>query len=468
MSKLYKTVVFFSTSLLLVGCQGIDSISKTDGPQSILNFSKKLIGPEAQSDDDHVASKLSISDILEGPIAKGELSKDFPTAMRSVLDEDPLILSRLRTAEARLASVDLSRAQKEFQVAGTIYGGIEDVTDETTGVAFSLSATRIISDGGILDATIRAKVFSAESALQDFRVTQEDRAYALGSIWIELEKYQALKNLIDSRLDVLDPLIEQLEQVADAGLGDVSSVAAAQRTVATIKLSAANISEGLAQAELNYINAFGSLPSNLPYDAGYISENVPNTVSEEMVRKAPMILSKYATYQATLENVLAAHAKDKFNIGFEARAMRPFAGSEYDSDESIGLVARKTLFSGGIYELEIKEAEALVNDSTEQIRAAYREGERVIRTAQQNITAMDRAIKLSRNNSEVTKDEITYLRQQLIIGGSTLDSVLSAEARLYEAENKETSFIAERRRSELLIMATLGLLGNLLDLQRIE
>ena len=73
---------------------------------------------------------------------------------------------------------------------------------------------------------------------------------------------------------------------------------------------------------------------------------------------------------------------------------------------------------------------------------------------------MDLAIKLSRDNSAVTKDEIAYLRQQLIIGGSTLDSVLSAEARLYEAENKETTFIAERRKSELLILSGLGLLES--------
>ena len=69
------------------------------------------------------------------------MGKDFLTAMRSVLDKDPLILSRLRSAEASLASVELSEAQKEFQVTGTVYGGIEDVTDETAGVAYLLHPT---------------------------------------------------------------------------------------------------------------------------------------------------------------------------------------------------------------------------------------------------------------------------------------------------------------------------------------
>ena len=73
------------------------------------------------------------------------------------------------------------------------------------------------------------------------------------------------------------------------------------------------------------------------------------------------------------------------------------------------------------------------------------------------------AISMARENAKVTTDEIRYLKQQLIIGGSTLDSVLSAEARLYEAE-AEINFIAEQRKAHLLILASLSLLSNLTDL----
>ena len=50
-------------------------------------------------------------------------------------------------------------------------------------------------------------------------------------------------------------------------------------------------------------------------------------------------------------------AKKGLDVGFEARVMRPYAGSNYDSDESIGLVGRKTLFNGGLLESQIKEAQ---------------------------------------------------------------------------------------------------------------
>ena len=175
-------------------------------------------------------------------------------------------------------------------------------------------------------------------------------------------------------------------------------------------------------------------------------------------------MSQYANYKGSLARVLLIKAKGDFNIGFEARAMRPFAGSSHDSDESVGLVARKTLFNGKMFESELKEAEAQVAKVAAQIRATFREGVRTIETAQQNIDSMDKAIVLARENASITAEEIIYLKQQLVIGGSTLDSVLSAEARLYDAESNEINFLAEKRKSQLIILSALVLLSRTLDL----
>ena len=95
-----------------------------------------------------------------------------------------------------------------------------------------------------------------------------------------------------------------------------------------------------------------------------------------------------------------------------------------------------------------------------------REGEKAVRLALQNIESMDKAIMLAQQNAKVTSDEILYLRKQLVIGGSTLDSVLSAEARLYEAESKEIYYLAERRKSQLTMLGTLGLMSPSLGIDQ--
>ena len=74
------------------------------------------------------------------------------------------------------------------------------------------------------------------------------------------------------------------------------------------------------------------------------------------------------------------------------------------------------------------------------------------------------AIDLSQKTAKDTSDEIAYLRQQLIIGGSTLDKVLSAEARLYEAQSKEIDFRAEKQIAEAQMLAGLGLLMEALSM----
>jgi hypothetical protein len=75
---------------------------------------------------------------------------------------------------------------------------------------------------------------------------------------------------------------------------------------------------------------------------------------------------------------------------------------------------------------------------------------------------MDMAIRLARESAEVTAAEIAYLKRQLIIGGSTIDAVLSAEARLYDAEAKEVRFLAEKQKSELMVLSSLGILSKIL------
>ena len=172
-----------------------------------------------------------------------------------------------------------------------------------------------------------------------------------------------------------------------------------------------------------------------------------------------MLKAQYASYRSSLAQVKALRAKDGFDVGFEARAMRPFAGSEYDSDESIGLVGRKTLFNGGMLASEIKKAEAVAEARLAQIKATFRTGSRSVEAAMQNIDSMEKAILIARENAKLTSDEIVHLRQQLIIGGSTLDSVLSAEARLCEAESKEIKFLTEKYKSQVLIASSLGLLS---------
>ena len=152
-------------------------------------------------------------------------------------------------------------------------------------------------------------------------------------------------------------------------------------------------------------------------------------------------------------------------VGFETKIQRPFAQSGYDSDESIGFVVRKTLFNGDKLNSEILEAQAAVDRQEASVKDVYLSGRAAAEKALQSISSMNRAIDMARSNAKALKDEILLLRKQLVIGQSTLDGVLSAEARLYDAESKEISFTADRRRAQLSMVATIGRFASMIGIK---
>jgi outer membrane protein TolC len=453
---------------VLTACQPLDfgKIKPDFGqiktvPASILGIGKRSISSKNEDTKGAAAeTPLPLKDILGDSLAMKNRGMDFLTTIKFALDTDPEIVSKRRNIDVKLASVGAFEAKKDFQVGTTLYGGIEDITDSTMGLAMAINASRLVFDGGNLDSQIASSVFEVEASKMELTATIDHRANELFKKWLELEKYKSLQAQINKRLSVLDPLIDQLEKVAQAGVGDVSKVTAAQRTVSAIRVEKTSIAEGLAQAQLDFANAFGDINNGISFDYDFITGLVPSEIDNSFVQNSPVLKSQYASYQSSLARINALRAKDGFNVGFEARAMRPFAGSEYDSDESIGLVGRKTLFNGGMLESEIKEAEAVSEARLAQIKVTYRSGARSVQAALQNIESMEKAILIARENAKLTSDEIVHLRQQLIIGGSTLDSVLSAEARLYGAESKEIKFITKKYKSEVLIVSTLGLLSE--------
>ena len=89
--------------------------------------------------------------------------------------------------------------------------------------------------------------------MQNYLSKLEERTLSALQSWVELERYQELNSLIEARLIVLDPLIDKLEQVAAAGVGDVSQVAAAQRTVALIRVTQTDVKKNLNKHKLNFI-----------------------------------------------------------------------------------------------------------------------------------------------------------------------------------------------------------------------
>ena len=242
-----------------------------------------------------VNSPLPLQDIIESSLSTENPGTNFTETIKYALETDPEIIGKQRQVEAKIATVRAAEAGNDFQVGATLYGGIEDVTDNTKGVALAVDAKRLVFDSGKLELQIASSTFELEASRMDLAATLNQRAAELLRRWLELEKYKLLQEQIDKRLSVLDPLIDQLEKVAKAGIGDVSKVTAAQRTVSAIRVEQTSISEGLAQAQLEFSNAFGSISAGIVFDYDLISNLVPAEIDANLVQNSPALKSLYAS-----------------------------------------------------------------------------------------------------------------------------------------------------------------------------
>ncbi len=439
------------TTLVLMACEQANS-----------SFLKNLTGAsKVTTNEDESTGELKpvldLGAMIEGSRSRVDVDAGFKRALLQALDHDPAVLAAKGEAAVTRASLRVTETGFDTQIKATVLGGIEDVTDETAGVAAILTANRLLYDGGMLDAKIDAEASLVKAADQAYVTMRGQRALELAVAWIELERYQSLELLINSRLAVLDPLLIQLERVASSGVGDVSQIASARRIVSSILVAKTSVSEKYQQARISFVNGFGRLPSSARYEASWVSSRLPvSSSARKLAENSPGLLAQYWAYRAAEASVLAIKAKNDFSIGLNVKLQQPFGGSGADSAESVGLVLTKEFYRGDQLISQVERAEAVARLKAAKVFSTYRKSELAILAARQMVKSMEKAINLARNNADSSREETEYLKKQLIIGGSTLESVLSAEARLYDAESKEIGFKAERQRAQATIIALTG------------
>ena len=187
--KYVNSVVVLCTATFLLACQELNIGDLRQKPASIVKVVKDSVQSVVpKSNSAERIGGLSLGAIVDGSLARDALGSDFNEVMKTALVKDPVIISARRNADAKFSAIQSAKAQKDFQVSSTVYGGIEDITDNTKGVALALNASRLVFDGGALDAQIEAAKFQAESSKLKFVVTVNERALKLGELWVELEK----------------------------------------------------------------------------------------------------------------------------------------------------------------------------------------------------------------------------------------------------------------------------------------
>ena len=125
----------------------------------------------------------------------------------------------------------------------------------------------------------------------------------------------------------MNPLILQLEKIAEAGVGDASKVASAQRTLSGILVKKTELAQRLEKSRLDFVNSFGSLPGKAKFDGTEISKLVPNSLDESYISKAPSLLADFDSYRAASK--FGGSKNSRSCAGFESAYRDPLVGGSW-------------------------------------------------------------------------------------------------------------------------------------------
>jgi len=408
-----------------------------------------------------VSEVLSVQSLLaETSSAKVDITLGFPDAVADAVRIDPQTHSARQAVLVGSSSLDELRAQLQPQISGRVYAGIQDVDAGDAGAAATLNLSQIVFDGGILDNRISAANFEKQAAFENYRSVLNQRAFDATVAWIDLNRYERLNRLIKARLEVLNPLINQLEQVASAGIGDATTVASAKRQVTMIRVTETQIQEQYQQAREKFTRTFGQLPRSSSYDASLILKAVPSNVSDASVMASPAVMQAYNRYMSAEASARAVEARKSVSMSLEGALTEPADGSPDNSSASVGFVLRKNLYDGGALEAQIEGARQDAEGRRSLLEGAFREILEKTQDARQTITATRASVELARENAKIAREEIDILRKQLSIGQSTLSSVLQAEARLYDAEANMINFTTNGVIAQVTLLSVIGRLSE--------
>ena len=165
MRYIVNRTVWLVCLLFLRGCNQLDFSDLSKPPSKALKSIKvKLVRPASNQEDSAApVSKfraMTLEKILKDQGPAVDFGLGFAGSIQAAVAGDPSIVAAGRELQEKKLSIESIEAQKDFQVTGSVYGGVEDVTDNTKGVAVVVNANRLLFDGGGLDSEIAASSFN--------------------------------------------------------------------------------------------------------------------------------------------------------------------------------------------------------------------------------------------------------------------------------------------------------------------
>ena len=393
------------------------------------------------------------------------LSADTKT-WNDVVTNSPEILA------AEIAIIDAQReaeivaTAKGLQVNSTIQAGSMSLVDEKNGMLGSINIDKLVTDFGQTDArTLQANV-NIEIAKLNYLSVVEKQLLTAGLALNAWESGYEVINLTFSKQVLAEPLIENLRRLAVAGQIDATQLAAAEQQFAQLELTKARSMEAVKKAEIIINKFFNKTPDQLKIDLQELENFTSKLGKTKPIQSVTYRIAQQRKAAADM-TLLVHKTSDKGSIVARSKLDVP-AADNMETDATVGIVYSKILRDGGRHEKITNQLEAKIRLAEADMLSAMVE----VKSKDADLRAVKTIVKSSNalrmdliNNLQ---DQISQLEDQLAIGTTSFNELLSSHIELYQLQREEIESFSELRRVNLELIAVSGLLPEFMNVRLFE
>lgn len=390
------------------------------------------------------------------------LSADTKTWNDVVTNSPEILAAEIAILDAQ-REAEIVATAKGLQVNSTIQAGSMSLVDEKNGMLGSINIDKLVTDFGQTDArTLQANV-NIEIAKLNYLSVVEKQLLTAGLALNAWESGYEVINLTFSKQVLAEPLIENLRRLAVAGQIDATQLAAAEQQFAQLELTKARSMEAVKKAEIIINKFFNKTPDQLKIDLQELENFTSKLGKTKPIQSVTYRIAQQRKAAADM-TLLVHKTSDKGSIVARSKLDVP-AADNMETDATVGIVYSKILRDGGRHEKITNQLEAKIRLAEADMLSAMVE----VKSKDADLRAVKTIVKsanaLRMDLINNLQDQISQLEDQLAIGTTSFNELLSSHIELYQLQREEIESFSELRRINLELIAVSGRLPEFMNVR---
>ena len=378
------------------------------------------------------------------------LSADTKTWNDVVTNSAEILAAEIAILDAKREAEVIATA-KELQVNSSLQAGSMSISDEKNGALGTLNVDQLISDFGQTDSKIMQANANVELASLNYLNTIDNQLLQAALALNAWEAGYELMNLTYSKQVLAAPLVDNLRRLASAGQIDSIQLATAEQSLAQLELTNVQTRKAINKAEVTIKKYFNKSPDKLNIDLQDLGRFVGKLEKFTPSRSLTYRLTEQRKTLADL-SLLVHKSSDKGSLVARSKIDVP-AASNMDADASVGFVYSKNLRDGGRHEKITQQLETKIRQAEADLTAVSVELKTRNSDLRMEKSYLKSASQLRLELIANVEDQISQLEDQLSIGSTSFNELLSAHIELYQLQRDEIEASSELSKVNLELIA---------------